>query len=81
MRLTNAEIIAIEANKRGYSYNGSNIHTFRDWELKGYAPIRGQKAFMKVYLWNNGTNRRKTLQGLFTVEQVTKIPTKELIFV
>jgi len=80
MKLTNAEIIAIEASKRGYSYNGSNIKTYGEWLKLGCQVKQGQKAFIMTYLWNSGMNR-KTLQGLFTVEQVTKIPTKNLIMV
>jgi hypothetical protein len=78
-RLTNAEIIALEANKRGYNYNGSNIHTYKEWLDLGHQVKQGQTAFIKTYLWNSGTNRRKILQGLFTIEQVVKVNAKDLI--
>jgi len=79
--MSNAEIIALEANKRGYNYNGSNIKTYGEWLNLGYQVKQGQRAFAKTYLWTSGTNRRKTLQGLFTLEQVTKITSKDLIMV
>ena len=79
--MSNQEIIALEASKKGYNYNGSNIYTYGEWLKLGYQVKQGQRAFIKVYLWTNGVNRRKTLQGLFTLEQVTKITSKDLIMV
>ena len=79
--MSNAEIITLEANKKGYDYNGSNIKTYGEWLYSGHQVKQGQRAFIKTYLWTNGVNRRKTLQGLFTLEQVTKIHTKSLIMV
>jgi len=79
--MSNQEIIALEASKKGYNYNGSNIKTYGEWINSGYQVEQGQRAFIKVYLWTNGVNRRKTLQGLFTLEQVTKITSKDLIMV
>lgn len=79
-RLTNTEIITQEANIMGYNYNGSNIHTYAEWLRLGYQVKQGQKAFIKTYLWNSGVNK-KTLQGLFTVDQVVKVATKDLILV
>jgi len=79
--MSNAEIITLEANKRGYNYNGSNIKTYGEWLKLGHQVKQGQRAFIKTYLWNSGVNRRKTLQGLFTLEQVTKITSKDLIMV
>jgi len=71
--MSNQEIITLEANKKGYNYNGSNIYTYPEWSKRGYKPMKGQRAFVKTYLWTNGVNRRKTLQGLFTLEQVTLV--------
>jgi len=71
--MSNAEIIATEANKKGYDYNGSNLLSFYEWSKKGYKPIKGQKAFIKPYLWTLGVNRRKKIVALFTNEQVIKI--------
>ena len=79
--MSNAEIIALEASKKGYNYNGRNIDTYGEWLKLGHQVKQGQRAFIKTYLWTNGVNRRKTLQGLFTLEQVTKIHTKSLIMV
>ena len=77
----NAEIIEHEAIKNGFNYDGNNIHTFVEWRDKGYFPVRGQKAFIKIYLWTKGENRRKTLVGLFTIEQVEKLTRMELVVV
>jgi len=79
--MSNAEIITLEAGKKGYNYNGSNIKTYGEWLKLGHQVKQGQRAFAKTYLWTNGANKRKTLQGLFTLEQVTKIHTKSLIMV
>ena len=79
--MSNQEIIVVEASKKGYNYNGSNIYTYPEWLNSGYQVKQGQRAFIKTYLWTNGVNRRKTLQGLFTIEQVTKITSKDLIMV
>ena len=71
--MSNAEIIALEANKKGYEYNGSNIKTYGEWLKVGHQVKQGQRAFVKTYLWTSGVNKRKTLQGLFTLEQVTLV--------
>ena len=77
----NAGIIKREAIKNGFNYDGSNIFTFAEWKDKGYFPVRGQKAFIKIHLWTKGENRRKTLVGLFTSEQVEKLTRRELVVV
>lgn len=79
--MSNHEIITQEASKRDYYYNGSNIHTYSEWLELGYVPARGQRAFIKTRLWTKGVNRKKVLIGLFTIEQVTKVVTKDLISV
>ena len=71
--MSNAEIITLEANKKGYEYNGSNIKTYGEWLKVGHQVKQGQRAFVKTYLWTSGVNKRKTLQGLFTLEQVTLV--------
>jgi len=78
---TNHEIISIIANAKGFDYNGENIFTYADWLVKGFRVIKGERAFSTTYLWTKGINRRKTLQSLFTINQVIKIHTKELIMV
>jgi len=71
--MSNQEIIALEASKKGYEYNGNNIYTYPEWSKRGYKPMKGQRAFCMTHLWTNGINRRKILVGLFTLEQVTLV--------
>jgi len=71
----NHDIILCEANQKGFNYTGDNLFTFVQWKSKG------QKAFIMVYLWNQGENRRKVLTGLFTSEQVQKTRCNQLIMV
>jgi len=70
---SNQEIIASEASFKDFPYDGNNILSYDDWRKKGYSPIRGQKAFIKTYLWTLGENRRKKIVGLFTSEQVQRV--------
>jgi len=70
---SNYDIILREANQKGFNYTGENLLSYVQWKSKGYMIIRGQKAFIMLYLWNQGENRRKILTGLFTSEQVQKV--------
>lgn len=81
MRQTNEQIIALEASKKNYTYNGSNIDTYPNWVKRGYQVKLNQKAFIKTHLWTSGVNKRKTLQGLFTIDQVTKVNAEYLMLV
>jgi len=78
---SNHEIIYIIAKSKGFVYNGENIFTYADWLAKGFRVIKGERAFSTTNLWTKGINRRKTLQSIFTIDQVVKIYTKELIMV
>jgi len=69
---SNHDIISQEANQKGFNYTGDNLLSYVQWKSKGYMITRGQKAFIMVYLWNTGENRRKVLTGLFTSDQVQK---------
>lgn len=73
MRLTNKEIIALEATKKGFDYTGNNLHTFVEWKDQGYTVIRGQRAYIKTRLWTQGINKRLIPNQLFRVDQVTKV--------
>lgn len=79
--MSNTEIITLEASKKGFSYNGNNIHTYKEWSDLGYQVKYGQRAFIKTRLWSQGLNRRKILVGLFTSDQIVKATTKDLILV
>ena len=70
MRLTNEEIIAIEAFRKGYVFNGENIFTFGEWERRGFAVKNGEKAFIKTRLMSQGENPRSIPVSLYTKEQV-----------
>jgi len=78
---SNQEIIYIIAKSKGFVYNGENIFTYPDWLAKGFRVIKGERAFSTTYLWTKGINRRKTLQSIFTIDQVVKVRRKELIMV
>jgi len=69
---SNYDIILREASQKGFTYTGDNLLSYIQWKSKGYMITRDQKAFIMVYLWNKGENRRKVLTGLFTSEQVKK---------
>ena len=75
---SNHDIILREANQKGFNYTGDNLLSYAQWIKRGYVIIRGQKAFIMVYLWNQGENRRKVLTGLFTSDQVQKIRCRQL---
>jgi len=77
---SNHDIILKEANQKGFNYTGDNLLSYAQWIKRGYVITRGQKAFMKIYLWNQGGNR-KILTGLFTSEQVQKTRCIELVVV
>jgi hypothetical protein len=77
----NAEIIATEANQRGFIYTGGNLFTYEEWLKRGHVVMRGQRAFIRVYLWTSGINKRKVIKGLFTVDQVQKVQMNELIMI
>ena len=77
----NQEIIYIIAKSKGFVYNGENIFTYAEWLAKGFRVIKDERAFFTTYLWTKGINRRKTLQSLFTSDQVVKVYTKALIMV
>jgi len=77
---SNHDIILSEANQKGFVYTGDNLLSYAQWLKRGYAITRGQKSFMKIYLWNQGGNR-KILTGLFTSEQVQKTRCNQLIMV
>lgn len=79
--MSNHDIITQEALRKGYNYNGSNIHTWAEWSDLGYVPAKGQRAFIKTRLWTKGVNKRKVLVGLFTIDQVVGITSKNLISV
>jgi len=68
--MTNEEIIELEANKKGFAYDGENICTFAQWERKGFSVIRGQRAFIQTYLWTEGKNMRFVIASLYTNKQV-----------
>ena len=69
-KLSNIEIIAIEASKKEYIYNGENIFTFAQWEKRGFGVKNGQKAFIKTRLMSQGENPRSIPVSLYTIEQV-----------
>jgi hypothetical protein len=77
--MSNHKIIAQEASKRGYNYNGLNLDTYYNWVKRGYQVKLGQKAFIKTRLWSQGINKRKILVSLFNIEQVLEIKNKELV--
>jgi len=78
---SNHDIILREASQKGFNYTGDNLFTFIQWKSKGYMITRGQKAFIMLYLWNQGENRRKVLTGLFTSDQVQKSRCNQLVVV
>lgn len=78
---TNAEIIKELASQKGFIYTGDNLYTYAEWLQKGYAVVRGQKAFIKTRLESKGKNRRLIPAALFTREQVVKINNNSLIVV
>jgi len=77
---SNHDIILREAILKGFVYTGDNLFSYVQWIKKGHVITRGQKSFIKVYLWNQGGNR-KILTGLFTSEQVQKTRCIELVVV
>jgi len=77
---SNHDIILKEANQKGFNYTGDNLFSYAQWIKRGYVITRGQKSFMKIYLWNQGGNR-KILTGLFTNYQVQKTRCNQLIVV
>ena len=79
---SNQEIITWEASKKGFNYTGDNLFTYGEWLCQGYRPVRGQRAFIKTYLWTlSRENKKKTLVGLFTIEQVERLARGESIVV
>ena len=77
---SNHSIILHQSILKGFVYTGDNLFAYAQWLKRGYIITRGQKSFMKIYLWNQGGNR-KILTGLFTSEQVQKVRCIELIVV
>jgi len=77
---SNHDIIFRESILKGFNYTGDNLFSYAQWIKKGYVITRGQKSFIKVYLWNQGGNR-KILTGLFTSEQVQRTRCIELAVV
>jgi len=77
---SNHDIILREANQKGFNYTGDNLLSYAQWLKRGYVITRGQKAFMKIYLWNQEKNR-KILTGLFTISQVQKVRCNQLVVV
>jgi len=70
---SNHDIISQEACQKGFNYTGENLFTFEQWRQRGYAVVKGQKAFLKLRLWSYGENRRFIPAQLFSREQVTKV--------
>ena len=68
--MTNEKIIELEANKKGFAYDGENIFTFAQWEKRGFGVKNGQKAFIKTRLMSQGENPRSIPVSLYTIEQV-----------
>jgi len=77
---SNHNIILRESMLKGFVYTGGNLLSYAQWLKRGYVITRGQKSFMKIYLWNQGGNR-KILTGLFTNSQVQKTRCIELVVV
>lgn len=83
--MTNLEIITAEAAMIGYEYDGENLNTFAEWNLKGYKVIKGQKAIINTKLWKPVTKVDKETgnveshyimvnASLFAAEQVEIMP-------
>jgi len=80
--MTNTQIIAQATQKQNFDYTGDNLFTYPEWLKMGYRPARGQRAFIKTYLWTlSSENRKKTLVGLFARDQVQKVSCNELVMV
>jgi len=68
----NHEIITQAAAKKGFTYDGNNLHTFAEWERKGFSVKNGEKAFIKTKIWSTGINTRLIPCCLYTNNQVIK---------
>lgn len=71
-KLTNQEIITIEAFQKGFNYTGDNLYTFVEWHEQGYSIVKGQKAFITTRLWSKGINKRLRVMYLFKHDQVIR---------
>lgn len=85
---TNKEIIQeyLLMNNIDYEYDGTNINSYKMWEMKGYQVKKGEKSFIKVGIWypkkytnksENGEDENlkfyNKLTALFTKEQVEEV--------